>query len=164
MAANDNPGVSFYRGFAIDPLNFSLFLFFVMFFSTLFFPFFIYSCVHSHWCPCTCFSRHLGFSRVFLPYGFSICKSLHFFNFGKWSQPICYWVFVEFFLRLVLNYFILLLHQRKLREKNTLFPGGNLQLTTVPYFAIRVREVKFTYNNINKLIIKIVFYKSNFFG
>lgn len=48
MAANDNPGVSFYRGFAIDPLNFSLFLFFVMFFSTLFFPFFIYSCVHSH--------------------------------------------------------------------------------------------------------------------
>lgn len=52
MAANDNPGVSFYRGFAIDPLNFSLFLFFVMFFLPYFFlsssiPVFILTDVHA---------------------------------------------------------------------------------------------------------------------
>lgn len=81
MAANDNPGVSFYRGFAIDPLNFSLFLFFVMFFLPYFF-------LHLFLCSFSLMSMHLFFSPPRIFSRFSSLWILYlqifaFFNFGK---------------------------------------------------------------------------------
>lgn len=141
----------------------------LFFFSLSCFFYLIFSFLHLFLCSFSLMSMHLFFSppRIFSRFSslwILYLRIFAFFNFGKWSQPICYWVFVEFFFPSSSELFYSFASSKKTTWKNALFPGGNLQLTTVPYFVIRVRKVKFTYNNINKLIIKIVFYKSNFFG
>lgn len=141
----------------------------LFFFSSSCFFYLIFSFLHLFLCSFSLMSMHLFFSppRIFSRFSSLWILYLQIFAFFKFWKVITTDLLLSFcwiFFPSSSELFYSFASSKKTTWKNALFPGGNLQLTTVPYFAIRVRKVKFTYNNINKLIIKIVFYKSNFFG